>query len=114
YRKLMYRFSSFFIIFVLIPGFLFAQEVLNGKIVDSNTRETLPGAYVFFKSEDGETLGATVTDGGGNFQLDKPTQKSFILEISYLGYEDYSEPVTDLAGNNLGTIELNEEGALLE
>lgn len=110
----MYRFSSFFIIFVLIPGFLFAQEVLNGKIVDSNTRETLPGAYVFFKSEDGETLGATVTDGGGNFQLDKPTQKSFILEISYLGYEDYSEPVTDLAGNNLGTIELNEEGALLE
>src|SRR5690554_3701544 len=110
----MFRFSSFLIIFALAPGFLFAQETLHGKIVDSHTKETLPGAYVFFKSAEGETLGSTVTDDGGNFQLDKPTQKSFILEISYLGYEDYSEPITDLTGKNLGTIELVEEGALLE
>src|SRR5690606_34638216 len=41
-------------------------------------------------------------------------QNTFVLELSYIGYETYSRTFTNFSGSSLGTIELEEEGALLD
>jgi hypothetical protein len=111
----MLRFRPFiFTIFLFLPGILFAQNILSGKIVDKSTKTSLPGAYVFLKTEGGETIVATVTDNAGYFEVDKPAQNTFVLELSYIGYETFSRTFDNFTGSSLGTIEIEEEGALLE
>ena len=111
----MLRYTPFiFILFLFLPETTFGQNVLSGTVVDKATKTSLPGAYIFFKTEDGETISATVTDNSGYFEMDKPSQNTFVLELSYIGYETYSRTFTNVSGNSLGTIELEEEGALLD
>lgn len=110
----MFRFIPFLFIIMFLPGILLAQEKLTGKIVDKESKETLPGAYIFLKAENGETISGTVTDGSGTFEVNKPAQQSFLLEVSFIGYQSYSQPISNLTDTNLGTIALQEEGELLE
>jgi len=110
----MSRFAPFLLILFIFPGFIFAQNTLSGKVVDKDTKASLPGAYVFLKTENEETITATVTDNTGYFEVKKPSQETFIIEISFIGYEVLSRSFDDFSGNNLGTIELVEEGALLD
>lgn len=93
---------------------LFGQNILSGKIVDKTTKSSLPGAYVFVKTEGGETITATVTDNSGYFEVAKPSQPVFVLELSFIGYEAYSKTYKNFDGKSFGTIELEEEGALLD
>jgi len=104
------------ILFILLslPEMLFGQSQLTGKVIDQESKETLPGAYVFLKDGDGETITGAVTDDKGNFGIKRPSQKSFILEISFLGYETYQQQIEASTGSELGTIELLMEGATLE
>lgn len=93
---------------------LFAQNKLSGKIVDKNNKETLPGAYIFLKNEQGDTLNNAVSDENGNFEINKPAQNSFLLEVSFIGYETFSKQINNLSGSSLGTIEIEEDVELLE
>ncbi|WP_339925729.1 outer membrane beta-barrel protein [uncultured Cyclobacterium sp.] len=102
-----------FIIF-FIHGNLRSQSNLRGKVQDKETSETLPGAYVFVKNAAGDTLANTFTDEYGQFQFANPKVSSFILNISFIGFEDLIKTVATPTNNNLGIFELVEEGSLLE
>lgn len=54
---------------------------VNGKVTDSETRETLPGATVTFE---GTTIG-TITDAGGNYSITVPNNAGNLV-FSYIGY----------------------------
>src|SRR5690554_3937802 len=103
----MYRFIPiFFLIFICLAELAYGQTQLTGKIIDKDTKETLPGAYVFLKESDGETITGAVTDENGNFRIQRPQQDSFLLEVSFLGYENYQRQINKSAASNLGTIGL--------
>src|SRR5690606_4900851 len=111
----MFRFIPvFFFILIALPGLVYSQTQFIGKIVDQETKETLPGAYVFLKENNGETITGAVTNENGNFRIKIPSQDSFILEVSFLGYETYQQKLKNSSGRNLGTIELVMEGETLE
>ncbi len=103
---------SFLLIF--FPLCLFAQGKMAGKVIDKNSEETLPGAYVFIKNAAGETLSNTFTNGEGDFSVNKPTVKSFVLEITFIGYETFSKTIDTPFPDNLGVIEIEQEGELLD
>ncbi len=101
-------------IFILISGTVYSQTTLSGKVRDKASKETLPGAYVFVTTTEGDTLSTTFTNENGRFTFDRPPQSSLEIKISFVGYEDLSELIENTDRRNLGTFELVEEGSLLE
>jgi TonB-linked SusC/RagA family outer membrane protein len=81
---------SFFILLLALANKLQAQQQLpagnskfEGLVIDSATKQTLPGAAVRIK---GVTNGAT-TDANGKFVLITAQHVPFILVVTYIGYE---------------------------
>lgn len=102
------------ILFLLSSFQLSAQQMLNGKIVDEESQETLPGAYIFIKSESGETLFNAYTDENGAFKVQKPAVGTFVLEASFIGYQTTRKTYSDLKTNNLGSIILMQDATQLQ
>lgn len=82
----------FLLMFIILPGLLFAQTALEGTVRDSKTGETIIGATVTIK---GTALG-TITDFDGNYRLvsDQLTPTA-VIAFSYIGYN----PVEQVLGN---------------
>ncbi|WP_375583474.1 outer membrane beta-barrel protein [Cyclobacterium xiamenense] len=107
---------SFFVLlaFVSTSLSLFGQQKYTGTIVDSDSKEPLFGAYVFLKDSDGETLSSSYTDFDGVFQINKPGKNSFLVEVSFIGYQTLQKNVNAPTGNDLGTFELQSDGQEME
>jgi hypothetical protein len=107
---------SFFVLlaFVFTSLSLFGQQKYTGTIVDSDSKEPLFGAYVFLKDSDGETLSSSYTDFDGVFQINKPGKNSFLVEVSFIGYQTLQKNVNAPTGNDLGTFELQSDGQEME
>lgn len=74
---------------------------LNGKIIDSKTKETLPGASIQIKG----TTHGVVSDADGNFYFQTGQKLPYNLVVNYIGYE--SKEI--LVENDYITISLEEE-----
>ena len=61
---------------------LAASKVITGKVTD-NYGEALIGAHVQLK---GSSSIATVTDSEGNYRLQVPAQKTYQIQVSYVGF----------------------------
>ncbi len=110
----MIRFVYLFVIFLFSVQAVLAQTTIRGKVQDKDSKETLPGAYVFIKSAAGDTLSNTFTDDRGRFEFSRPSANTIQISISFVGYEDLEKTIENVSGSNLGTFELVEEGSLLE
>src|SRR5690606_17285630 len=104
----------FLFLLCLLPQLLLSQTSLNGTIVDRELGETLPGAYIFLKTQEGEILSNAISDDKGNFTIKRPEVNTFVMEVSFLGYEKYTREIQNLEGSSLGTIELEMESTQLE
>ncbi|UCH13114.1 MAG: SusC/RagA family TonB-linked outer membrane protein [Bacteroidales bacterium] len=60
---------------------------IQGKVVDADTKESIPGVTVFIPDTD-PLIGA-VSDQNGNFQIDMPGDQN-IIRLSCIGYESSS------------------------
>ncbi len=78
------------IILIFLTSSVFAQGVITGKIIDSESSEALIGATVVIE---GTRLG-TIADLDGNFILKKVPAGDHTLQFSYVGYENLSVDVT--------------------
>ena len=78
----------------------FAQTI-KGQVVDSENGQTIPGATVYIKG----TNSGTISDLDGNFVLNVPEGLSK-LNITSIGYVDYSEDINVVDELDLGSIEL--------
>jgi len=103
----MKRKSILFLWFSLLAtGILQAQNLrLSGSILDSDSKEPLPGASVMQKG----TTNATIADGNGVFSLSAPVGTTIV--ISYLGYLGVEIPVIN---ENILKIELKPNSKMLE
>ena len=104
--------SPRFIITFALIGFLSIQALgqslsLNGKIIDGHTKEPVSYASVYFvKSGVGKT-----SDSSGNFSFFFSNFTNDTLFISYIGFELYKMPVSQLQNNKSFTIQLERGGA---
>lgn len=70
---------------ILILGFAsaaFAQQRINGQVIDSKTGEPIIGATVVLKSNPST---GTATDFDGNFTIIAPSLNE-TLKVTYIGY----------------------------
>ena len=84
YYPKMNKLSSIF--FLLFTSFLFGQNIgsLNGRILDIQSQQPLPGATVFLE---GTGIGV-VTDDEGYFIINDIPSKSYNIVASFLGYQN--------------------------
>ncbi|MGI9547767.1 MAG: TonB-dependent receptor, partial [Flavobacteriaceae bacterium] len=68
---------------LLLGSMAYSQTRLTGNVVDAETGEPLIGATVLIE---GTTTG-TVTDFDGNFEINLPDGPSFVLNVSYTGFQ---------------------------
>ena len=94
------------LLFFLVIFSTVAQNVIKGVVVDSEENNQLKGVAINVK----ESTVSTLTNENGVFILQNLSNGSYVLEISYKGYETQNFPV-ELTGNtiDLGTILLYED-----
>lgn len=79
-----------FMFFALIgPYVSYSQNIIQGRIVNQETKEGVPGAHVFI---DNSTL-STSSDASGSFVLNKRKFLNFNLVFSAMGYETKIVPI---------------------
>ena len=102
--------SIFIALIHIITVFSLAgQSIIDGKVIDAQNNEELPGANVFLQSD--WSIGAT-TNENGTFQLKiNKTIGNDTLIISYIGYKESFIPVKP--GNSSITVKLEPFAELL-
>ena len=69
---------------------LVAQNTIKGVLTDFDKGEAIPYAQVFLEG----TNHWSTTDLNGYFIINKIPDGSYVIKVRYVGYEDFSEPVT--------------------
>ncbi len=67
-----------------------AQNIIKGVLMDANKGEAIPFAQVFLEG----TNHWASTDLNGYFIINKIPNGDYVIKVRYIGYEEYSEPVT--------------------
>ncbi|MCP9234565.1 TonB-dependent receptor [Lewinella sp. JB7] len=114
------RITLLLLMIIGLPGVVLSQTV-RGRVVDAGETLPLPGAYVSLVPSGAEAPARqTTTDASGDFVLTALTPGSYLLTVSFLGYQTAERPLTvadsDLqlpalkliAGIELGEVEVTE------
>ncbi len=111
--------NKFCVLFIFL-GFSFITSAQNGVsgYVTNEANEILYGATVVILNEaDSTIVSFCLTDDSGKYELNDIATGRFILQVSYIGYQNYSAPL-DLLGNpnmvNIEPIILLESSELLQ
>ena len=81
-------------ILCLCTTVLSAQNILRGKIIDKETGLPISGVCISIKN----TKQKTVSDKTGNYQIDIPSNGTYIVEVSFVGYKRVRQVIV-LNGN---------------
>jgi TonB-linked SusC/RagA family outer membrane protein len=84
--------------------------IVNGKVKDKATGETLVGVNVVEVDQNGRFISGTTTDVNGNFSL-MVSSPNAVIQVSYLGY---ATQIFELDGRSRLNVTMEEESALLE
>jgi len=82
---------------VIMPFLAMAQYAISGKVMDGKTGEALQGASIVM----GNRLNSTVTSQNGEFTIKQLSKGTYILTISYIGYEKLDQKVVVEANSNI-------------
>ena len=107
-------------IFLIFNALLAQADIISGRVIDADTRETLPGATVKYMQQISESSysGSTViADSLGRFSFF--TNGRVELEVSMLGYYQKKKNVMALSDSrrdtlNIGNIELKMSSQMLQ
>ena len=102
-KKLATRLLCGFVVLLLAPGLVFAQEgTITGSVTDAETGETLPGANVEIPD-----LGVGIATGvDGMYELEGIPAGAYDVVFSFVGYQQQEVAVEVEAGE---TVELDVE-----
>ena len=70
----------------LVPSTLVHAQALQGRVLDAETREGLPGATVLLV-QDGKRIAGQISDGAGVFVFSDILTGQYVVEASFVGYE---------------------------
>ena len=107
-RKLVRTLSST-LLFMMIAFSVFAQNTIEGKIVDDKN-QPLPGATIVIKG----TNNGTLSDADGNFKLKTEMSGKLTVVINYIGYVAQQIEVDLIGTKELGIITLESDAIGIE
>jgi len=84
----MRKICLFSVLFVSWMSFVFSQtptQIIRGKIIDAETKITLPGANIVLMFSD--PLKGATSNTGGNFTIENVPVGRHTLKVSYVGYK---------------------------
>ena len=93
---------------IVSAGASYAQNKVNGCVIDRTDNSKLIGVNVTLSNDSGQVAGTT-TDNNGKFTLNAE-KGDYILELSYIGYETIRMALTVNGDTHIGDI-LMQEGA---
>src|SRR5690554_4617010 len=95
--------------------YLFAQQSIEGLIVDQADNRALTNASVVLLDTDSIMQYFTRTSQTGKFKLEKIKPREYLLLVTYPKFEIYSLPL-EIKSNNidLDTIKISSQANLLE
>ena len=105
--------NKYFLLLFFCCHFLFSQNespiFITGIVLDKNSSETLPLANIIIKNINGEMIAGVTANTFGEFKLSlEPMQESGIINVSYIGYNNYEESIQLFSSQNL-TIKMKTE-----
>ncbi len=108
------------IIFISCQLFVFANSAptgsISGVVIDSITKEKIEYVSVSLK-KNGKIISGVLTDKKGNFKISEIQEGTYVLEISFMGFQTHKQTI-NISKNknkiNLGVIQLKEDVTQLE
>ena len=96
----------FLLVFFFCFHFLFSQNespiFITGIVLDKNSSETLPLANIIIKNVNGEMIAGVTANTFGEFKLSlEPIQENGVINVSYIGYNNYEESIQLISSQNL-------------
>lgn len=103
------------LLFILLVSFSsFGQSIINikGKVIEDTSKLPLESATVYLTSaKDSTIIDYTISDKNGNFSLStKKITKPVLLKVSFMGFEDYIQEITELSINkDFGVLNIKDQ-----
>lgn len=107
---------------VLMPCVMHGQTeyqrlTISGQLLDADEKEPIIQATVqLFTANDSTFVGGTVSDNKGNFSIEAPSNGTYRLKISSIGYQSIEREVTLRRDQNqeLGNLRMSPESVMLK
>ncbi|WP_299677171.1 outer membrane beta-barrel family protein [uncultured Dokdonia sp.] len=94
--------------FILLLSYIAPAQTYQGTVNDTQSTP-IPFANVIAQNNtDGSLITGVVTNENGEFNITVTTDETFLLVISYLGFEDWTKEISPSNDTNLGLITLKE------
>ena len=97
-------FTGLFLISFSISSW--SQNILKGTVKDSGNIPIIGASVVLRTINDTLIYKGCLTDIDGHFSIEEIVDRKYILEISFLGYEDYLKEITVVGNTDIGIITL--------
>src|SRR5690554_6197906 len=82
-------YSALLLLVLSVPTALFAQQNVQGKVLDKNNEGAIEMATIrLLNQTDSALVQGLLTDAKGSFQLSKVEKGDYILEVRYMGYNN--------------------------
>jgi len=91
--------------------------VISGKVVDQNSKETLPYVNIVIRDTSKKIITGGITDLDGKFKIKNIPEGVSILEVQFIGYKTFSREISinnKKRKINFGTIPLSEDATTLD
>ena len=94
---------------------VFAQRKVSGRVVESDTKESVIQATAALMSGE-KVVANAVTNTDGYFTIGAPKDGSYTLKVSFVGFKTYTKKITLKDGKdfNAGTISLSPDAIMLK
>ena len=93
----------------------FAQRTISGKVIEEDTKDAVIQATASLLSGE-KVVANAVTNMEGAFSIKAPSDGTFTLRITYVGFKTYTKKITIAEGKNVqaGTINLAPDAIMLK
>ncbi|MEN8887170.1 MAG: carboxypeptidase-like regulatory domain-containing protein, partial [Winogradskyella sp.] len=99
-------FAAFFLV---ITSFVFSQEFSVSGTVVNTSNKPIDFANVIILAEDGTTfIKGISTDSKGYFKINNLATATFVVKVSFIGFEEFEQKIILNGHLNLRTIQLKE------
>ncbi|MGB7842708.1 MAG: outer membrane beta-barrel family protein [Salinimicrobium sp.] len=104
-----------FSLLVLCSSTAIAQHSLEGKVLDNAKNPIAYANIILLSAEDSTTVyKGAVSQESGNFRVDNVENNTYLLRVSFIGFEDLLRPIEVANDTNLGVISLAESVSNLD
>ncbi|MHC1780513.1 MAG: TonB-dependent receptor [Bacteroidales bacterium] len=100
FQAIFCRMAALTILCFIFSTSAFSQTSLSGMVVNAATLSGVEMASVIIKN-DSKIISGTLTDLKGNFTLTGITPGTYILQVSFIGFQTSNQNVTLKQGNNI-------------